>query len=217
MAAHLIVGRHKPISEVATDVTPLRESPFWYFLARRALDRSGDKLSRALESLERRATELSLPIQYPRQHATGWAVLLQLFEIATPHREEMGRFGYEMMVAGFDRVFGPNGFSKEALSRLLGNLNSPAFPNRKREETIADTFLANAMRLIDPKAVDPRLDALIMQTCLTDPIMCDLANEAVRPAHELWEATLAEYVRRRPGFIRRQFLDPNSWLFESRE
>jgi hypothetical protein len=124
--------------------------------------------------------------------------------------EEMRRFGYEMMLAGFDHAFGPKGFSKAALSRLLANLNSPAFPNRKREETIADTFLANIMRLVDLKAIDPNLDALVMQACLTDSIMCDLAKEAVRPAPGLWEATATEYVRRRPGFIRRQFTNPGT-------
>lgn len=195
-------------------MNPLRESPFWYFPARRGLDRSGDLLAGVLESLERRATELSLPIHYPRAHASTWAVLLQLFEVAGPYRGEMERFGYEMMLAGFDHVFSPKGFSKEALSRLLANLSSPAFPNRTREETIADTFLANAMRLIDPNAIDPGHDALIMQTCLTDTIMCDLGRKAVHPSAGLWEATAAEYVRRRPGFIRRQFSNPNSWLFD---
>lgn len=47
------------------DVKFMRVSPYWYFLARRALDRSADSLARVLRSLEAHAGELSLPIHYP--------------------------------------------------------------------------------------------------------------------------------------------------------
>jgi len=119
-----------------------------------------------------------------------------------------------MILAGFDHVFAPKGFAKEVLSRLLGNFQSPAFPGRTREETIVDTFLTNGMKLTDEDAVDPREDAMILQSCLTDEVMLDLGGKAVRPPEELWETTSAEYLRRRPGFLRRQFADPNSWLFD---
>ena len=192
----------------------MHESPFWYFLARRDLESTAPFLACVFESLEHRAAGLSLPIHYPREHASAWAVLLQLFEVAGPYREVAGRFGYEMMLAGFDHVFQPKGFSKEVLSRLLGNLRSPAFPDRTPNETIVDTFLANAMKLINENAVDPGADARILQTCLTDGLMLKLGGEAVRPPQQLWETTTTEYLRRRPGFIRRQLSDPNSWLFD---
>ena len=192
----------------------MRESPFWYFLARGDLELSAESLARVLESLQHRAAELSLPIHYPREHAPAWAVLLQLFEVAGPYREVAGRFGYKMMLTGFDHVFGPKGFSKEVLSRLLGNLRSSAFPGRTRNETIVDTFLANAMKLTNKKAVDPGQDGSIIQSCLTDSLMLSLGAEAVRPPEQLWETTSTEYLRRRPSFIRRQLSDPNSWLFD---
>ena len=119
-----------------------------------------------------------------------------------------------MMLAGFDHGFEPKGFSKEVLSRLLSNLRSPAFPGRTRDETIIDTFLANAMKLTNKKAVDLGDGGSIIQSCLTDSLMLSLGAEAVRPPEQLWEMTSAEYLRRRPGFIRRQFSDPNSWLFD---
>jgi hypothetical protein len=140
--------------------------------------------------------------------------LLQLFEVAGPYREAAGRFGYEMMLAGFDHVFAPKGFSKEVLGRLLDNLRSPAFPGRTREETVVDTFLANAMKLSDKDAVDPEDNAVIMEACLIDGIMRDLGGKLVQPPEEIWETTVTEYGRRRPGFIRRQFSNPNSWLFD---
>ena len=199
---------------MAQDMQFMRESPFWYFLARRDIECSAESLSRVLKSLQHRAAELSLPIHYPWEHASAWAVLLQLFEVAGPYREVAGRFGYGMMLAGFDRVFRPKGFSKEVLSRLLGNLRSPAFPGRTSNETIVDTFLANAMKPTSKKAVDPGDDGSIMQSCLTDSLMLSLGAEAVRPPEQLWETTRTEYLRRRPGFIRRQLSDPNSWLFD---
>lgn len=192
----------------------VRESSFWYFLARRALEHSADTLASALGPLEDRAAELSLPIYYPRAHASAWAVLLQLFEVAGPYREVAGRLGFAMMLAGFDHVFSPKGFSEEVLNRLLGNLRSPAFPGRTRDETIVDTFLANAMKPTDESPVDPGEDAVIMQSCLTDNVMRDFGRQVVQPPEGLWETTITEYMRRRPGFIRRQFSDPNSWLFD---
>ena len=192
----------------------MRESPFWYFLARRNIECSAPSLPRLFESLQHRAADLSLPIHYPREHASSWAVLLQLFESAWPYRGVAGRFGYEMMHAGFDRVIGPKGFSKVVLGRLLDNLRSPAFPGRSRNETIVDTFLANAMKLTNEEAVDPRYDMQIMESCLTDSMMISLGTEAVRPPEQHWETTITEYLRRRPGFIRRQFSDANSWLFD---
>ena len=116
----------------------MRESPFWYFLARGDLELSAESLARVLESLQHRAAELSLPIHYPREHAPAWAVLLQLFEVAGPYREVAGRFGYKMMLTDFDHVFGPKGFSKEVLSRLLGNLRSSAFPGRTKQPLLDD-------------------------------------------------------------------------------
>ena len=168
---------------------------------------------RAIREFLKREGQFLLPIHYPREHASAWAVLLQLFEVAAPYREVAGRFGYAMMLAGFDHVFGPKGFSKEVLSRLVSNLRSPAFPGRTRNETIVDTFLANAMKLTNKEAVDPGEDESIMQSCLTDSFMLSLGAEAVRPPEQLWETTITEYLRRRPGFIRRQLSDPNSWLF----
>ncbi len=194
--------------------TFMRESTFWYFLAHRALEQSSGSLSRVIASLDQRAKELSLPVHYPAQHAMAWAVLLQLFAVAAPYRESAGRFGFEMMLAGFDRVFAPKGFAKVVLERSLGNLQSPALPGRTNDETIADTFLANGMKLIDERQVDRADDGFILQSCLTDRVMFGLGKEAVRPPASLWADTSAEYGRRRPGFLRRQFSDANTWLFK---
>ena len=128
-----------------------------------------------------------------------------------------------MMHAGFDRVLGPKGFSKQVLSSLLGNLRSPAFPSRTRDQTIVDTFLANATKLTEDPVTEAlrRAEALglwdvgsIVESCLTDSVMLSLGAEAVRPPEELWETTVTEYLRRRPGFIRRQFSSVDSWLFD---
>ena len=208
---------------MAQTIAFLRESPFWYFLARRDLECSAQTLTRVIASLQHRATELSLPIHCPREHASAWAALLRLFEMAQPYQEVAGRFGYEMMHAGFDRVFVPKGFSKQVLSRLLGNLRSPAFPSRTRDHTVVDTFRANAMQLTEDPVAQAvgRAEALgrrdvrrIMESCLTDGVMLSLGAEAVRPPEDLWDTTVKEYLRRRPGFIRPQFSNVDSWLFE---
>ena len=119
-----------------------------------------------------------------------------------------------MMFVGFDRVFRPKGFSKELVERLLHNFDSPAFPGRTTSETIVDTFLFSAMKLAS-RSNDELRDAMTLtETCLTDDVMLNFGAEAVRPPERLWETTSAEYLRRRPGFFRRQFLDANVWLFD---
>ena len=192
----------------------VRESPFWYFLARRALEHSADTLESALVSLENRAIELSLPIHYPRENAAAWAVVLQLFEVVAPYREAIGRYGYAMMHVGFDRIFGPKGCSQKVFSRFLDNLRAPAFPNRTRDETIVDTFLACAMKLSDENAGNLLVASAIMNKCLTDSVMRNFGIQVTQPPEGLWETTITEYARRRPGFIRRQFSDSSSWLFD---
>ena len=80
---------------MAQDMQFMRESPFWYFFARRNLERSAQSLARVLESLQHRATELSLPIHYPWEHASAWAVLLQLFEVVLRQSVYSRLAGYE--------------------------------------------------------------------------------------------------------------------------
>jgi hypothetical protein len=70
------------------------------------------------------------------------------------------------------------------------------------------------MKLINENALNPRDDANILEKCLTDSLMIKLGGEAVRPPVQLWETTITEYLRRRPGFVQRQLSDPNSWFFD---
>ena len=189
------------------------EPTFWYFLAHRALDASAGMLPPVFASLDHRAADLGLPIHYPVEHATAWAVLLQLFTSASPYRDSVRRLGFGMMLSGFDRVFAPKGLAELVLTRYLGNLESPALPGITNDETAVDTFLANAMRLKDGRALDIQSGPTILQSCLTDRLMFATGIKAVRPPLNLWDSTAAEYARRRPGFLRRQFSDPNKWLF----
>jgi hypothetical protein len=190
------------------------ESPFWYFLAHRAADTAHQTLPPILDGLNERARELELPIVYKLPHALTWAVACQLFIITQPRSDSLGRMGFGVMLAGLNRVLAPEGFAEVAFKRILGNIESPSFPGRKRDDSIVDTFLANGLKLVDEEAVDPSLDHVILAACLSDETMLSLGRDACRPPSELWDSSVAEYSRRRPGVLRRMFTDPNKWLFD---
>jgi hypothetical protein len=190
------------------------ESPFWYFLAHRAADPAHRTLPSILDGLNERARELELPIVYKVPHALTWAVACQLFIITQPRSDILGRIGFGVMLAGFDRVLAPKGFVEIAFKRILGNIESPSFPGRERDDSIVDTFLANGLKLVDEEAVDRSLDHVILAACLSDDTMLSIGRDACRPPFELWDSSVTEYSRRRPGAFRRMFADPNKWLFD---
>ena len=189
------------------------ESPFWYFLAHRAVDAAHQTLPPILDGLNQRARELELFIVYKVPHALAWAVACQLFIITQPRSDSLGRWDFGMMLAGFDRVLAPKGFAKISFERILGNIKSPSFPDRSRDDSIVDTFLANGLKLVDEESIDPSMDHAILATCLSDETMLSLGRDVCCPPSDLWDGTVAEYARRRPSTFRRMFTDPNKWLF----
>lgn len=190
------------------------ESPFWYFLAHKAVDAANQGLPAIFNKLNARAKELDLPIIYRAPHALTWAVLCQLFFITQPKAENLGRIGFEVMLIGFDRVLAPKGFAKMGFERIIGNIKSPSFPDRSRDDSIVDTFLANGLKLVDEESIDPSMDNAILAVCLSDETMLSLGRDVCRPTPNLWDVTVAEYEQRRPGMFLRMFTDPNKWLFE---
>jgi len=182
-----------------------RESQFWYFLARRAAaaDRA---LPRVFNALTVRAGELGLPIVYKPRHAAAWAVICQLFVLTQPIAPALRRFGFNMMLTAFEGVLGPQGFPRMAFERILGNIQSPSFPDRSRDQSVVDSFLANGLRLVDESRISPSMDSAILETCLADEEMCTLGAEVCQPPSNLLEDTVSEYKRRRPGLLRRYFM-----------
>lgn len=190
------------------------ESPFWYFLAHQAVEAANSKLPVIFNKLNARARELSLPIEFKAPHTLTWAVLCQLFNITQPMAENLSRREFEVMLIAFDRVLAPKGLAKMGFERIIGNIRSPSFPDRSRDDSIADTFLANGLKLLDEENIDSSMDNVILATCLSDETMLSLGRDACRPPLDIWGATVAEYEQRRPGMFLRMFSDPNKWLFD---
>ena len=189
------------------------ESPLWYFLAHRAVAAAEQRLPSVFSDLNHRAVELDLPIAYQAPHALAWAVICQLYIVTQPRADSFGPIGFRIMRAAFSRVLSPKGFVDLALGRIIGNIKDPSSPGRSPDESMVDTFLANGLKLIDQEQVDPSLDHNILTTCLTDSTMFSLGATACSPPEDLWNGTVIEYDRRRPGAFRRNFSDPNRWLF----
>lgn len=190
------------------------ESPYWYFLAHRAAADAEATLSDCFVRLNRRASELALPIAYGGPHATAWAVLCRLFNDAQSRAAHLDRLAFSVMKIGLARVFGPKDFVATAFYKLLHNIQDPAFPWRSRDDSVVDTFLANGLKLVDERAIDPSDDARTMSACVVDMQMHSTGECACRPSPTLWDDTVNRYAQRRPGWVRRQLSDPNRWLFE---
>lgn len=189
------------------------ESPFWNFLAHRAVDAANRAMPPLLDDLNRRAKQLDLPIVYEGQHALAWAVACQLFNTTQPKSNTFGKMGFGVMLAAFNRVLGPKGFVEVAFNRILGNIAAPSFPGRSRDDSVADTFLSNS-KTLGEKARDPSLWPVILEAFLSDDTMLSLGKNACLPPTDLWDITVIEYSKKRPGRFRRMFTDPNKWLFD---
>lgn len=190
------------------------ESPFWYFLAHRAAATAEEKLPSVFSELNSRAAEMGLPITFRAPHALAWAVICRLFIITQPRSESFGPVGFRIMQRAWSRVLSPQGFVDIALRRIMDNVREPSFPGRSSAESIVDTFLANGLKLVDEQEVSPSLDQEILATSLSDSTMLSLGAAACSPSENLWDGTVAEYTRRRPGMLRRNFSNPDRWLFD---
>lgn len=190
------------------------ESPFWYFLAHRTQADSDDEVVELLIALNGRAEEIGLPIAFRAPHATAWANICRLFNDSQSRANDLGRMAFSIMKIGFGRVYGPKEFVDTAFHRILHNIQDPAFPGRSRDDSVVDTFLANGLKLVDEHGAAPSLDAEIVGACLSDVEMCQFGRRACTPVQTTWDEAVSEYARRRPGWLGRQFTDPNKWLFD---
>lgn len=188
------------------------ESPFWYFLAHRAVDQANRTLPAVLDNLNERSKVLGLTIFYEIPHALAWGVACQLYNVTQPKSDTLGKMGLGVMLSAFDRVLSPKGFARICFERIIGNIAAPAFPGRSREDSVADTFLANG-KTMGEEGMDSQWPT-ILEVCLSDEIMLSLGRDASRPSVDLLDSTINEYSKRRPGGFRRTFTDPNKWLFD---
>jgi len=143
----------------------------------------------------------------------AWAVACQLYNVTQPKSDVLSKMGFGVMLAAFDRVLAPKGFARISFERILGNIAAPSFPGRSRDDSVADSFLANG-KAVTGEAMDSSHWHTILEACLSDAIMLSLGRDACRPPGDLWDSTITEYSRRRPGGFRRMFTDPNKWLFD---
>lgn len=190
------------------------ESPFWYFLAHRTKTRAELDLGDLLHRLNNRADELGIPIVFSAPHAVAWGVLCRLFNDVQSRSSSLDRMAFSVMKIGFGHVFMPKSFVDTAFQRILQNIQEPAFPGRSRDDSVVDTFLANALKLVEEDSIDKGFDAQILAACLGDDQMHALGCQVCQPARGLWDEAVKEYASRRPGWLRRQFGDPNTWLFD---
>ena len=190
------------------------ESPFWYFLAHRARSGAEAEISGLFTVLNHRAENLGLPVVFQAPHALAWAIICRLFNDTQSRATSLDKMAFTVMKLGFGHLFGPKEFVETAFHRILGNIQAPAFVGRSRDESVVDSFLANGLKLVDERSIDPARDAQIIEACLSDGEMHALGQRACRPSPTLWNDTVREYSGRRPAWLVRQFTDPNKWLFD---
>jgi len=197
------------------DVEFSSESAFWHLLARRVERESARSLPDLFAALNGRAVALRLPVAYSPPHATAWAVLCRLFLLTNDGDDTLDRKGFAAMKAGFSRVLRPEAFTSGALERILKNIDAPAVLGRTLEESVADTFLvkAAATTLVEGRDL-PAGDPAVLAECVQDRVMCALAADVCRVRAAAWDEAVVEYARRRPGWVKRRFSDPRTWLFD---
>ncbi|MBI5188969.1 MAG: hypothetical protein HZA07_07930 [Nitrospirae bacterium] len=140
----------------------ISESPFWHLLVTRISQNAQTHLDPIFDSLNQRASQLELPIMYNMGKSLLWAIICQLFILSRVKASSLGKFGFSQMMLGFGHAFTTNEFPRIAFERIMGNISPPSFPGRTFEESVADTFLANGLILIDESAIDSSFDTFIM-------------------------------------------------------
>ena len=191
----------------------MNDSAFWYLLAVRVWEKAKVDLVPIFDSLNQRAAQLGLPITYGGEKSLSWAAICQLFVLSRSKTPSLSKMGFSQMTLGCGHAFTPNNFPRMGFERILGNISSPSFPGRTFAESVADTFLANGLRLINESEIDPSMDTIVLSECLSDPTMLSLGRKTVTSPSGLWESVTQDYSKRRPGFFRRMFTHVNSWLF----
>jgi hypothetical protein len=189
------------------------DAPFWYLLARRALKRAETELGTHLDSLNRRASELGIPIKFIGDKALSWAVICQLFVLYNANASNMKRRGYLRMIRGFTKSFDHRRFPPIAFKRIIANITYPSSPERTPEESVADTFLANGLTVTEGYT-DSSWDDIILSRSLGDSEMMSLCDKIVSPPPDLWKATVEYYAQNRPGFFYRLSINAKNWLVD---
>ena len=189
----------------------LNDAPFWYLLARRVYRSAEGELPSLFDSLNRRSSELELPVIFSGIKALSWAVICRLFVLYNRRASTMKRKGYLRMVGGTKRALDHRRFPLIAFKRLVANIAYPSSPDRTVKESIADTFLANGLTATE-KYTDSSWDDIILSRSLADVEMMSLCDQIVTPPTGLWEDAVDYYESHRPGFFYRFSFNVKSWI-----
>jgi len=192
----------------------INESPFWHLLATRMSQNAQLHLEPIFVSLNERSAQLELPISYNMGKSLLWAIICQLFILSKIKASSLGKLGFSQMMLGFGHAFTTNDFPRMAFERIMGNISSPSFSGRTFDESVADTFLANGLTLINEAEIEPAFDSIILSECLSDSTILSLGKRAVTPPSGIWEQTVEDYAKRRPGLFKRIFSNTNTWLLD---
>ena len=205
-------GRKRIMTEAAHgSLLYLNDAPFWYVLARRVSRGAEGELPPLFDLLNRRSTELGLPIVFSGIKALSWAAICRLFVLYNVQAPTMKRQGYLRMVGGAKQAFEHRRFPQIALKRLVANIAYPSSSDRSVKESIADTFLANGLTVTD-EYTDSSWDDVILSRSLADTGMMSLCDQIVTPPDGLWEDVVNYYRNNRPGFFYRISFNVKTWI-----
>ena len=123
------------------------EYQFWYFLARLDMKNYQGHIPGICNALNSRVQELKLPLKYDNQRSLSWAVLCQLFVITRTSAGPLTKLGFNQMLSGFEKIIAPKRILYVAHQRISANIESSSSLGQTEKESIAKTFLKNALML----------------------------------------------------------------------
>ena len=143
---------------------------------------------------------------------------LSTIHVSTVFCTRMSKWEFVRFRQGASAQFSPREFFDLAVKRILGNVNAPAFPGRKPIDSVADTFALGSTHSPEPlPKLDDRLlgilQAPIVNWIVTDEVIHKASLSAVECCSGFLDQCILEYSRRRPSWLRRNFTNPDAWLF----
>lgn len=191
----------------------LSESTFWYYLGHQVWDVVSTQIVESLGSMNNRAKELGIPVEWKRDLAVPWATGCRVYILSKQYVPDASRAQFQALRTGISASISPRQFFDHALQRIIGNVTQPALSNRRLTDSVADTFAAAAMNYVVPDVLAESLHLHVLECVVTDDIIHGAALLAIASENGFWEYCVTEYSRRRPWWFKRTFLNADKWLF----
>ena len=189
---------------------------FWYCLGHRILEGVTFSIEPIVDSLDRRAKEMKLPVVFKRKKILFWIVVMQTLRNVQRYSTIDNSF-YSALKEGLKQLFKDRKTIEEDIANLRESIDDPLLSDKDFSSRLIYIFFTRSLIYDSEKIKEESLQTVILLKCYSDPMLFDLVKGIISPSKSVWEQSLQFYETRKPSFWVRMFTKPEVWLFEEEE